>query len=470
MAEALTDYQALIAHWRLHPEDFVTQALGATPQPWQHEALRALVEHDRVSVRSCHGVGKSALDSWAILWFMCTHYPCKLGAIAPTQHQLQDVLFSELGLWHGKLPPPLRDQFVIRNSAQELRFYNRERPAESFCAGRTGRKENPEALQGFHSENMMMILDEASGIDDILFQVGEGALSTPGAKILMTSNPTRTSGYFFDSHHRMRDQWYCMKVSHEDSEFVTDTYVANMKLQYGEDSNVYRVRVLGEFPSSDDDTVIPLDLVEAATTRNIERVADIRPVWGLDVARYGNCRTALAKRQGNSLIEPVKSWHKRDLMEVAGIVQAEYEDTPSDQVPAEILVDSVGLGAGVVDRLREMALPVRGVQAGERASGRDRFSNLKAELWWRARDWFDTREVTMPNDDALIGQLVSVRYKYLSTGKIQIESKEDMMKRGVKSPDEADAFVLTFAGGTRRFQEQRYTVRPKQRRKSFWTR
>ena len=362
------------------------------------------------------------------------------------------------------MPTALREQFTLSTSPQNLRFMLKDSPNESFCVGRAGDAQNPEALQGFHSQNLLFILDEASGIDDIIFEVAGGALSTEEVYLLLTSNPTRTSGYFYDSHHRMRERFYTMKVGCQDSSQVSQKYIDDMGLQYGEDSSVYRVRVMGEFPLADDDTIIPLSMIESAVERDVEPVR-WQPVWGVDVARYGNCRTALAKRRGNTLMEPVKSWHKRDLMEVAGILMHEYEETPSNEIPAEILIDSVGLGAGVLDRCRELGLPVRGVNVGETAAGKDRFTNLKAELWWRTRDWFDEKDSKIPEDDTLIGQLASVKYKFSSGGKIQIESKEQMMQRGLKSPDEADAFVLTMAGGSRRIQEDRYKIKERWRRK-----
>lgn len=461
--------QDTILRWRSNPSQFVTEALGVTPEKWQAEALQALADHDRVSIRSGHGVGKSAMDSWAILWFLMTRYPAKVACAAPTQHQIRDVLWAELATWHRRMPEPLRGQFSINSSPQNMRFVLTAAPEESFAVGRSGDKGNPEALQGFHSPNMMFLLDEASGIDDIVFEVAGGALSTEGAKVLMTANPTRTTGYFYNSHHSMRDLWYTMGVSCFDSTQVSQAYPKQVESEYGLDSNVYRVRVLGQFPTADDDVLIPLELVEAAKCRDVEKTARLRPVWGLDVARYGDCRTALYARQGNTCLWG-KSWHKRDLMEVAGIVQAEYEDAASDERPAEILVDAVGLGAGVLDRCREMGLPVRGVNVGETASGRDKYANLKAELWWRAREWFDAKDCRIPEDDTLIGQLCTVRYSFTSSGKIKVEGKEDMQKRGLKSPDEADAFILTFAGGTRRFEDDAYRRRPKKRPSSWMTR
>ena len=456
--------QDTILRWKANPVAYVTEVLGVKPEPWQVEALTALAVEDRISIRSGHGVGKSALDAWIILWFLSTRYPAKVAAAAPTQHQIQDVLWAELGMWHRRMPQPLRDQFGIQNSQQAMRFYLIDAPGESFAVGRSGNRSNPEALQGFHSDNMLFLLDEASGIDDIVFEVAGGALSTKGSKILMTANPTRSSGYFYNSHHSSRDQWHTMVVSCHDSSRVDASYPEQMAKEYGIDSNVYRVRVLGEFPTADDNVLIPLELVEAARCRDVDVTERLAPVWGLDVARFGDCRTALAKRQGNTLLS-MQSWAKRDLMEVSGILNAEYEDTPSHLRPAEIMIDAVGLGAGVLDRCREMRLPVRGINVGETASGRDKYANLKAELWYRARDWFDAKDCRICDSDTLIGQLCTVQYSFSSSGKLKIEGKEDMQKRGLRSPDEADAFILTFAGGTKRIQEDRYKQAEHGRRK-----
>ena len=221
-----------------------------------------------------------------------------------------------------------------------------------------------------------------------------------------------------------------------------------MARQYGQESNIYRVRVLGEFPEADDDVVIPLHLLESAVTRDVDAVENVMPVWGLDVARFGDDRTALCKRQGNVLSEPIKSWRNKDLMEICGIILTEYESTPYQERPGEILVDSIGLGAGVVDRLTEMEFGpnIRGINVAESPALGQRFGRLRDELWFKAREWLEARDVNMPQDDALISELSSVRFKYLSSGKLKVESKDEMKRRGQKSPDLADSFVLTFGG------------------------
>jgi hypothetical protein len=289
-------------------------------------------------------------------------------------------------------------------------------PEGAFAVRRTASKDNPEALQGFHAEHLLFLIDEASGIPDIVFEVGMGALSTPGAKVVMAGNPTRTSGFFYDTHHSLRHLWHTMHVNCLDVPRAQGL-IEDIKAKYGESSNAYRVRVLGEFPTSDDETVIPLELVLGAVGRNVSTL-DYYPVWGVDVARFGDDRTALAKRQKNKLLEPVKSWNSTDLMATAGKIKAEYDATSYDMRPSEILIDVIGLGAGVYDRCRELGLPVRGINVGEAAASRDNCMRLRDELWFKGREWFQDKSCSMPQDDALIAELTSPTYTFTSTGKM----------------------------------------------------
>jgi|TARA_Y100000033_G_C2754079_1_gene115455 hypothetical protein len=441
--DQLQEHERRLLQLREDPALFVKAVLQADPQPWQEEALRAIRDNDRVAIRSGHGVGKTAFLSWVVLWWMLTHYPVKVACTANTASQLSDVLWPEINKWGRKLPEFFQSQLEFKSDKIELKG-----GSDSFAVARTSRKEQPEALQGFHSPHMLFVVDEASGVPDIIFEVGQGAMSTAGAKTVMVGNPTRSSGYFFDAFSKNSERWWTKRVGCADASTVSSDFLEDMARQYGEDSNIYRVRVLGEFPEADDDVVIPLHLLESATTRDVDAVENILPVWGLDVARFGDDRTALCKRQGNALVEPVKSWRNKDLMEVCGIILTEYESTPYQERPSEILVDSIGLGAGVVDRLNEMdfGADIRGVNVAESPALGQRYGRLRDELWFKAREWLEARDCQMPQDDDLISELSSVRFKYLSSGKLKVESKDEMKRRGQKSPDLADSFVLTFAG------------------------
>lgn len=444
----LTPQEQVILEWAEDPVRFVKECFGVDPEDWQAEALYAVRDHNRIAVKSGHGVGKTALLAWVILWWMLTRYPCKIPCTANTATQLEDVLWTEVDKWHRRMPEGLKQLVVIKNDRVELR----DDPKQSFAVARTARKENPEAFQGYHQENLLFIADEASGIDDIIFEVGKGSMSTPGAKTILTGNPTRTTGYFFNAFHQMRHFWKTLTVPCSTSKQVTKEYIEECREEYGEDSNMFRVRVLGEFPVEGDNILVPMHLVEAAVGRDVEMITGSEIVWGLDVARFGDDRTALCKRQGNHMLEPVKWWANLDTMQVVGRVKLEFDE--ATQKPDMIYVDAIGLGAGVADRLQELGLPVAAVNVSESPAFGDKFMRLRDELWWNARDWFKRLDVRIPDDPKLIAELTQPTYEITSGGKVKVESKAEMKKRTAKStnslgksPDLADAFCLTFGPG-----------------------
>jgi len=439
MTDKKMDVGELLLAIALDPVLFVEGVLGAKPEEWQKKALYAVRDNDRVAIRSGHGIGKTAFLSWLILWWVLTRSPSRIACTANTSSQLSDILWAEVAKWHRCMPDGLKELIEVTSAKVELTGQ------DSFAVARTARRETPEALQGFHSPNMLFLVDEASGVDNIIFEVGEGAMSTEGAKTVMTGNPTRTSGYFYEAFNKMKDSFFTMKVSSQDSTQVGPKFIEDMKVKYGEDSNIYRVRVLGEWPEADDDVVIPLHLLQSAADRD-QVAADTTPVvWGLDVARFGTDKSALCKRKGNVVTEPIKSWRNKDLMEMCGIILNEYETTTWSDRPVEILIDSIGLGAGVVDRLTELDLPVRGINVAESASMGERYGRLRDELWFLGKEWFEARDCTIPEQEELIDDLSKPRFSFLSNGKLKVEGKDEMKRRGLNSPDLADAFCLTFA-------------------------
>ncbi len=423
---------------------FVRRIIGVEPTDQQAEILRAVsAPGARVSARSGHGTGKTATLAWLVLWFVGLRTNCRVPCTAPTGHQLSDVLWSEISRWHAKIHPLWRRDLIV--SADKVFVKGAEKT--QYAVARTARKENPEALQGFHAENLMFLLDEASGIDEVIFESAEGALSTPGARVVMTANPTRTDGYFHRSHHQERAHWTCLHLSCLDSPLVSPDYIERMRSRYGEDSSIYRVRVLGEFPRSSDDVLIPLEWAETAVGRDIHPGSSDK-IAGLDVARYGDDACALVIRQGG-VISYIDQWRGKDLMETTGRVKAAHEK----KLFTRVHVDSIGMGAGVVDRLQEMRVPVVGINVGEATAQQERFNRLRDQLWWSAREFFEGKScsIDMDTDDslreALIGELTSIKYAFTSTGKIKIEGKDEMKKRGLESPNIADALCLTFAEG-----------------------
>ena len=225
---------------------------------------------------------------------------------------------------------------------------------------------------------------------------------------------------------------------------MSTEFVDEMRERYGEYSNAFRIRVLGEFPMADDDTIIPFHVAESAIHRDIEVTPDIRPIWGLDVARFGTDKTALCKRYGN-VVTDITAWQGLDLMQTVGRVMAEYESLSPSLRPNEILVDSIGVGGGVVDRLRELGAPVRGINVGEAPAMGKTYTNLRSELWFKTKGWLEDRSCKLPKNDQLLAELTGIRYSFTSAGKMKAESKDEMRRRGLKSPDLADALCLTMA-------------------------
>ena len=397
------------------------------------------------AIKSGHGIGKSTCCAWLMLHHMLCFYPQKTVCTAPTASQLFDALFAELKSQLLRLPPALQQLFEVFSE----RIVLKADPSGSFCSARTARAENPDSLQGIHSANVLLICDEASSVSNAIFEAAGGSLSTPNSKLVMVGNPTRSEGYFYDAFTKLSDRYWTRTVSCEDSSRVTPEYIEEMEERYGRDSGVFSVRVLGNFAETTEDTIISNSLVEAAVSRDVDLSETAPIVWGLDIARFGSDKSALCKRQGNHVIEPIKSWAKLDTMALTGAVHAEYTKAQAeDKVPVEILCDSIGVGAGCCDRMRELNMPAIDVNTGESASVSGQYKNLRAELWHKAKEWFEQLNCRIPRDERLMFELCSPRYTYESTGKIRMETKSEMKKRiGHKgSPDFADSFVLTFAG------------------------
>ncbi|MFW6177372.1 MAG: hypothetical protein ACOC43_03295 [Desulfohalobiaceae bacterium] len=426
------------------PIFFIRKTIGVEPTEQQAKLLEQVAAPGaHVSARSGHGTGKTTSLAWLVLWFVGLRPDCRVPCTAPTSHQLSDLLWSEISKWHERMHPLWRRDLEVTSD----RVFVKGAERSQYAVARTARRENPEALQGFHATELMFLIDEASGIDERVFEVAEGALSTPGARVVMTSNPTRTEGYFHRSHHQERQYWQTLHLSCMDSPLVDASYIDKMRSRYGEESNIFRVRVLGEFPQASDDILIPLDWVESAIGRDITPGSPDK-IAGLDVARFGDDANALLVRHGSKVIH-LDMWRNKDLMETAGRVKEAYDS----KLFTRVHVDSIGLGSGVVDRLKEMNVPVVGINVAEATAQKERFNRLRDQLWWQCRDFFHGKECGIDPEvdkamrEDLIGQLTSIRYGFTSNGKIKIEDKQAMKERGLESPNLADALCLTFAEG-----------------------
>lgn len=369
---------------------------------------------------------------------MFTRVSVRIPCTATTGSQLRDILWPEISKWIDRMPADM-------SSAVEWmteRILMKKDPTKWYAVARTARKENPDALQGFHDDEQLFVIDEASGVPDEVFEVAEGALTSPGVILILTGNPTKLSGEFYRSHHDLKHLYTCLHFSSDDSELVNPAYAQRIADKYGLGSDAYRVRVEGKFPKAESDQWISSDLVEDAKAR--ESAALGNHIWGIDPARFGDDESALVKRRG---LDVYFSGGKRsvDTMGLVGWVVNEYTKAlgTKEGQPDQIMVDVIGIGAGVFDRLNEVGLPVVAVNVAEKANDPEEYYRCRDELWGRVRDAL--REgAKLPDDDILCGQLSAPKYGFRSNGAIEIESKDKMKARGVDSPDRADALCLTY--------------------------
>lgn len=457
--DTLAEFLPRIARWREHgPALFAAEALGLPPKwddekkegirKWWWRASHGLVTKRKISVRSGHGAHKTGFTAVSILWFLVCYHPCKIPCTAPSSHQLHDVLWPEIAKWLRRL----RDHAPALAEAIEWtknRVSVREAPEEGFAVLRTARPEKPEALQGFHSDNLLFVVDEASGVAEPVFEVAQGALLGKNAFLILIGNPTRTHGFFYESHHKDRAAYTTIHVDVERVEGANTQEVERLAKKYGRESNYFRVRVQGEFPQGELDTLIPLYICEESQARWSELEDSGQIVWGLDPAGQGTDRTVLFKRSGTRQLEPHKAWRQLEAMQVVGRVHEEWLNTAPEARPVAICVDAIGLGSGIASRLSELKLPVVAVNVSELPAMRAEYHRLRDELYWKVREWLMVRKSALhPQDDEVVGELTLLHWKPPeSDGKVRIEAKHEVKKRlkTESSPDVADAVMLSFA-------------------------
>lgn len=445
-----------ILYYADHPVEFVEDIIGATPDPEQAKILRSVAASPMTSVRSGHGVGKSTVEAWVVIWFMTTRPFPKVPCTAPTQHQLFDILWAEVSKWLRN-NPALQRELVWTKEKVYMRGY----PEEWFAVARTASK--PDALQGFHADDLLFIIDEASGVADPIFEPVLGALSTPGARLLMCGNPTQLSGFFYDSHHKNRASYSTFHIDGRNSQRVPKEFVDRIIRMYGENSDVFRVRVAGDFPLQEDDIFIPISLVEKSIhTDYTPRQTPLSLHIGCDVARFGDDKTVI----GYKVDEQVTLYKKRqgqDTMKTADdiiLLGEELVHRYRWDAPIPVKVDDGGVGGGVVDRLRQVKrlnperfwwLEVYPVKFGQRIKHKYYHDSttymmavVKKLLTPYDEDTGEPKpvELILPDDDDLVAQLSGRKYELTDASKIRIESKDAVKKRGQPSPDEADCVLL----------------------------
>ncbi|MEK5165994.1 DEAD/DEAH box helicase family protein [Paenibacillus sp. FSL R5-0527] len=451
----LLAFKKRIPEYRRNPVLFCQEMLRFYPDEWQAETLMDIAESRLVSVRSGQGVGKTGVEAATALWFLaCFPYP-KVVCTAPTRQQLHDVLWAEISKWQSKSPVLKR---ILKWTKTKIYMKNYEE--RWFATARTATK--PENMQGFHEDYMLFIVDEASGVADPIMEAILGTLSGEFNKLLMCGNPTRTSGVFYDSHNKDRADYRTRKVSCLNSPRTSKENIAMLKRKYGEGSDVWRVRVEGEFPRGESDTFISLEAAEFAKDEVRLEAKGTKLYVGVDVARFGDDETCIYGRIGGKVVKS-HFHHKQDTMTTTGWVLRlidEVKSERSDIEEIEIRIDDSGIGGAVTDRLNEIneekdlgyiIVPVNNGSSAED----EHYGNLGSELWGQIKEMLEENMsnyilgvpgvLELPDDEKLIAQLTTRKWRMGSNGRIYLERKEDMKKRGLQSPDRADSFVLAFA-------------------------
>ncbi len=429
------------------------------PRKWQRQILGDLRDHikanngkvdfdtARLAIASGRGIGKSALVSWLTIWMLSSRIGSTTIVSANSEAQLRSVTWAEITKWLAMslnshwfeiaatriMPAKWLTELVERDLKKGTRYWSVE--------GRLWSEENPDAYAGVHNfDGVMLIFDEASGIPDSIWSVSDGFFTenTPHRFHLAFSNPRRNTGYFYETFHSKRAFWQTRTIDARDVEGTDKNLYQRIIDEYGPDSYQASVEVYGNFPSEGDDQFIGSNLVDDAMKRTPARDATAPIVIGVDPARFGADATVIAVRQGRDILE-LRRHRGADTMEVAGHVIDAIEEFK----PALVCIDEGGLGAGVVDRLKEQRYKIRGVNFGNKAKNQTMWGNKRAEMWGAMRDWLKTGHI--PTDRFLKTDLISPRTKPDSKGTLFLESKKDMKARGLASPDAADAIAVTFA-------------------------
>ncbi len=454
-ATALREIAADLARFHGDPLGFVLWAfpwgrgelaLHPGPDVWQVDVLarvRAELARGaggilRFAVAAGHGVGKSALVAWLLLWLMATR-PHLAGVVtANTLTQLSTKTWRELSLWHKRLAlPPLRQWFEWTAT----RFMQAQHRDTWMVAGVPWSERHPEAFAGLHAADVVMIFDESSAIPDVIWETAEGAMTTPGALWFVFGNPTRNTGRFAECFARFRHRWVTWQVDARGARMADQSQLAAWVDDYGEDSDFVRIRVRGVFPRASSRQLIPLDLVDAARRRPLELDPRAPLLLGVDIARFGDDSTVLYFRRGRDARSiPARRFRGLDNVQVA----AEVKRAVAEHRPDAVMVDGGGLGAGVVDILRSGGQAVVDVGFGEAAQESDRFVNTRTEMWHAILAWL--REGgCLPDDQELSDDLTGPEYTFDPRDRWALEPKPAMKRRGLASPDAGDALAMTFA-------------------------
>jgi len=411
-------------------------------------------DNSRTIVRSCNGAGKTFTTANTVTWFLTTHPQSIVVSTAPTARQVRELLWQEINNIHKNARYPLGGRCLNVNWTMGAKW---------FAVGLS--TDDPNRFQGFHAEHILGVIDEGAGVEAPIWEGMDAILTSSGARLLAIGNPTEPSGRFFDAftsplynkiHISAFDtpnftengitlediktgEWKYKFKNLIYPALITPQWAAERFSEWGEDSPAFQSRILGNFPITGADTMIPLGWVMRAKERDMEWATTDRCILAVDVARFGDDESVIGVRRGKALVN-MEILTNIDVYTLSKAVKAAADR----ENPEFIKVDVVGIGAGVADNLRAWGYNAIDFVAQERAWNPEKFVNRRTESWYNIREVFRKDLITIPNDDILVGQLTAPKYKFDAAGRYVLESKDDMKKRGLSSPDRADVVAMLF--------------------------
>jgi hypothetical protein len=419
------------------------------PKAWQSEVLQIIGSHLKdpatryqplkVAISSGHGIGKSAFMGFAIGWALSTCEHSKVLATAGTGSQLETKTVPEVSKWFNLAI----NMGWFDVMAKSIRV--KEAPDLWRADFITWSAENTEAFQGLHNmgKRILLIFDEASAIDDKVWEVAEGALTDENTEIIWLAfgNPTKNTGRFRECFGRFKHRWKTFQIDSRTVEGTNKTQIEQWIADYGEDSDFVRVRVRGEFPRAGSSQFIPSDIVAACRKYRAEGYEALPKILSVDVARFGDDQTVIGYRQGRKSAILGK-YRGKDTVWVA---EETIRFIESEQ-PDATIIDGDGIGAGVVDHIKHRGFSTRLFEfhGGQSANDGAAYFNRRAEVWGSLRAWLQAG-AEIPDDPELDSDLTGIEYGFGPKGQLQLEKKEDMKKRGLSSPDLGDMLAMTFA-------------------------
>ena len=438
--------QKLLDRWRDDPVAFAREALGTEPWDRQADILRAVPESPRVAVRSGHKIGKSRAAAILAHWWVATRPGAWVVMTSSSARQVKAILWHEFRLLYTKSRVRLGPDPALEPSTGYALADGRR--VQGFST------DKPERMAGISGQNVLFILDEASGIPEPIFEAIEGNRAG-GARIVMFSNPTQTVGTFYDAFHAKREFWRTFKLSSEDTPnaragrviipgLATAEWVDEKRREWGTESPIYAVRVKGDFPAQGSDVVVALAWLTQAQDIWPTTPTEGDLAFGVDPARYGDDDSVIAARRGKKIL-PLQAFTGLDGIQLAGrVVEAVRSLRRTGEPKPQVKIDVIGVGASCADQLKQHRdiLDVIEVNVSEAATS-ENYHRLRDQLWFAAAEWLKEGGA-LPPDDKLAGELVAPHYGFDAQGRYQVESKDETKKRLKRSPNHADAVCLAI--------------------------